>query len=74
MITKQEVRTFRVDMQCPKCKDGILMATGNSFTAGSTSVEHRCSNPECSKRTTVVNQHFPKFTYESIGEPIILEP
>lgn len=66
-ITKQELRVFNVNMKCPICKDGNLMHTGNSFTTSKeTSIEHIYSNPECSKRTKLINERYPKIEYEEV--------
>jgi phage FluMu protein Com len=70
MITKQEVRTFRIDKKCPKCDIGNMIATGTRYTTNVTQVQHRCNN--CSHECSYINQSYPLYSHENIGEITLL--
>jgi hypothetical protein len=71
MLTKQEVRTFRIDKKCSKCNTGNMIATGTRYTTNVTHVQHKCDycNHECS----YINHSYPIYNNEKIGEITILE-
>lgn len=42
MEIKTEVKTYRVEMQCDKCVQGVMLHT-NPYM-GEQNIEHKCSN------------------------------
>jgi len=70
MLTKQEVKTFRIDKKCSKCDIGNMIATGSRYTTNGTYVQHKCDN--CNHECSYINQSYPIYNHEKIGEITIL--
>ena len=47
MEVKKEVKTIKVDYECPKCKNGHLRNDGMVLTSFPAQYPHRCDNRNC---------------------------
>lgn len=64
METKKEVRTVRVDYECPKCKTGHLRSTETVLTSNPPQYPHMCNTPGCGYGETFMNKAYPYIDYE----------
>lgn len=69
MLTRQELKTYKVDKQCDKCKKGSLVAMNKeTYNSGSTIklIHHECNN--CGEEVIIKGQKFPKLMHKAEGE------
>lgn len=63
MEIKTEVKTFKIQKQCPSCKTGFLIANGSVFPMSSPIFSHNCDS--CNLVFTF-SKAYPYFEYEPI--------
>jgi len=66
METRTEVKTFRIDYECPECKTGFLRHVGAVLTSNPPQYPHQCNNPECSYTETFSAKSYPHFITEDV--------
>jgi len=67
-LIKTQVKTYRVDKVCDKCKKGLLIANGNAMHFNFYSLyTHVCN--ECGEVVQLQNESYPHETTKDIGKP-----
>ncbi|GEM_PF-1650246 len=67
-LIKTQVRTYRIDKVCNKCKEGLLIANGTAFHYNFYSVYvHTCN--KCGEQVYLQNESYPHEITEDIGKP-----
>lgn len=65
METRNEVKVFKIDRPCDKCKEGNMIFTGESWSMGCrTSYAHRCD--KCEFGDAYELKKYPIIEYEKI--------
>lgn len=59
MEEKKEVKTFKVDYKCPKCKRGYLRHNGLVLTSYPAQYPHNCNNKDCDYDETFLDKTYP---------------
>lgn len=57
METKIEVKSYKVDYNCPKCETGFLRSTGMALTTYPMQYPHKCSNCDYMETFKVTYPH-----------------
>lgn len=63
-ITRTEVKTFLVELECEKCNDGKLEYNGKTFLTNPLLYEHKCK--DCGNVQTVRGKIYPYYDHEKI--------
>jgi len=59
-----EVKMYKIDFMCPKCKDGVMEFTGSIGSInGIPCYEHKCN---ICNNIMNIEKKFPKFEYEEL--------
>ena len=65
MEKKKEVKVYRVEMMCDKCKQGTMKQTAMMYPAFPGQYEHQC---DCCGYRTSYKYAYPRIEYEEIEE------
>lgn len=63
-----EVKTFIVNLRCPKCKDGMLLHVKSKLKFNPSHIPHKCS--KCDEIVVIRNKMYPSIEYADKGKGI----
>lgn len=67
-LIKTQVKTYRIDKVCDKCKEGLLIANGTAYHYNFYSTYiHVCN--KCGNQVYINNEKYPHEITEDIGKP-----
>lgn len=68
-LIKTQVKTYRIDKVCNKCKEGLLIANGHSMHFNFYSIHTHVCN-KCGDIVQLQNESYPHEITEDVGKPI----
>jgi len=66
MEIRTEVKTFRIDYLCPKCKTGHLRHSGTVLTINPPEYPHNCNNIKCDYAENFSGKSYPYIITEDV--------
>lgn len=60
---RTEVKTFRVSLQCEKCKEGNMICIKPGVVEGVPQSKHQCDNDECQAVQWIPGAPYPRIEY-----------
>lgn len=64
METRTEIKVFRVELKCDKCKKGTMICTDPNKVAEGDRRKHQCSNDDCQVILWIPGKVYPRTEYE----------
>lgn len=61
---RTEVKTFRIDSKCEKCKDGYMICIKKNMVDGEPRSKHQCNNDDCQVIAWISGDPYPRIVHE----------